>query len=113
MENKDKILKKVDELLELIKNSEEYKRYSLLSSDMEKNKSIMLLIGKIKKKEQEIVNKEYYKESTIKEEKEVELLKDELYSYPNYREYSYLQEDLNNMFQNIREILDKSINGNN
>ena len=112
MENKDKILNKVDELVNLIKNSDDYKRYMLLRLEMEKNKEIMEIISKIKKIEQTIVNKKYRKEDISFEETELNNLKKELESYPIYQEYSYLMEDLDNMFQNIREILNKSINNN-
>lgn len=110
MENKDKILNKTDELIDLIKNNEDYKRYMYLHEEMKKNKEIMSLISKIKKLEQTVINKEYRKEDTSLEEQEISSLKKELLSYPTYQEYSYLMDDIDNMFQNIREILEKNIN---
>ncbi len=112
MENKEKILNKVDELVSLIKNSDDYKRYIFLKEEMKNNKEIMNNISKIKKLEQTVVNKKYRKESVVKEEQEINSLKEELLTYPIYQEYSYLMEDLDNTFQNIREMLEKNINNN-
>ncbi len=108
--NKEEVLKKLDELIELIKNNYNYKRYAELKEIMSSNKSIMSLMKEIKKLEQCIVKKEYNKLDTNEEEKKLKLLKEELNSYPIYLEYSYLQEDLNNDFQNIKKIIEDSIN---
>ena len=111
MENKNKelLLKKIDELIELIKQSNDYKRYIELKDKMKSNKSIMSLISKIKKEEQSLVKKEYYKEDTFKEKEKIKELKSQLESYPIYNEYIFLQEDLNNLFQNIKAIIESSI----
>lgn len=112
MENKNKeaVLNKLDELISLIKDTPNYKRYLELKNNMGNNKEIMSLINKIKKEEQTIVKKEYNKEDTSLEEKELLNLKNELNKYPDYLEYTYLQEDLNNDFQNIKKIIEDSIN---
>ena len=112
MENKNKelLLKKIDELIDLIKNTPNYKRYEKLKSEMSKNKEIMGLIRNIKKLEQSIVKKEYNKLDTKEDEEEKEKLKEKLKEYPDYLEYTYLQEDLNNDFQNIKKIIEDSIN---
>ena len=55
-QNKEKILKKVDELVDLLKNSEDYQRYLYLSNEMKKNNSIMKLIKDIKTLEKRRVN---------------------------------------------------------
>lgn len=108
--NKEKVLKKLDELISLIKNTDNYKRYDELKKEMSKNDLIMSLIKNIKKTEQSIVKKEHNKMDTVEEEKKLEELKEELNSFPSYLEYSYLQEDLNNDFQNIKKIIEDSIN---
>ena len=108
--NKEELLKKLDELIELIKDTPNYKRYIELKDVMSKNNDIMTLIKKIKKTEQSIVKKEYNKEDTKDEEDILKSLKEELNSFPVYLEYSYLQEDLNNDFQNIKKIIEDSIN---
>ena len=110
MENKDELLNKIDELIELIKNTPNYKKYIELKEIMKNNSDIMSLIKQIKKVEQSIVKKEYNKVDTSEEENKLKELKSELNTYPIYLEYSYIQEDLNNDFQNIKKIIEDSIN---
>jgi cell fate (sporulation/competence/biofilm development) regulator YmcA (YheA/YmcA/DUF963 family) len=108
--NREEIIKKVSELVEIIKESNDYKKYSELKDKMKNNKDIMDLVNKIKKEEQQLVNKKYRKEDTKELEDSIDKNKKELMSYPIYQEYSYLQEDLNNTFQNIKSIIENSIN---
>ena len=108
--NKEKLLTKLDELISLIKNTPNYKRYEELKSEMSNNKEIMNLVKNIKKLERSIVKKEYNKLDTKKDEEELMILKNKLKEYPDYLEYTYLQEDLNNDFQNIKKIIEDSIN---
>jgi len=112
MENKNKelVLTKLDELISLIKNTPNYKRYEELKNIMSNNSEIMNIIKDIKKIEQSIVKKEYNKLDYKKEEQKLLELKNKLNEYPIYLEYSYLQEDLNNDFQNIKKIIEDSIN---
>ena len=77
---------------------------------MSNNEDIMDLVKSIKKLEQSIVKKEYNKLDTKKDEDKLENLKNKLKEYPDYLEYTYLQEDLNNDFQNIKKIIEDSIN---
>lgn len=112
MENKNKklILDKIDELVELVKNTEDYKRYSFLKKEMAKNNVLMNLINEIKKLEQNVVKKEYYHEDVTSLRLYLDNKKKELLAYPSYQEYLYLQEDINNQLQNIRSILEDSFN---
>ena len=107
---KQKILNKVDELIDLLKSNEDYQRYIYLSNEMKKNNTIMSIIKDIKKLEQQRVNLEYKKEDTKDIDKEIDSKKNELNEYPIYVEYNYLKEDLNNTFQSIRSILENNIN---
>ncbi len=112
MENKNKelISNKIDELIVLIKNTEDYKRYSYLKEEMKKNNSIMDLIKEIKKEEQKRVKKEYNHEDISNEDKIIEQYRNELLTYPSYQEYLYLQEDINYQLQSIRQIIENSFN---
>ena len=92
-QNKDLLLKKVDELVFLVKETNDYKRYSELKKNLQSK----------------IIKKEYKGINVEKEENDLDSLKKELNSYPIYQEYMYLQEDLNNIFQNIKSIIEKSI----
>lgn len=107
-QNKEELLKKVDELVSIIKNSNDYKRYIELKTIME-NSEIMPIINKIKKVQRESIKNESRGINTLKLEEEIVSLKKELDSYPIYREYTYLQEDLNNDFQNIKKIIEDII----
>ena len=111
MENKNKELlnQKVTELIDLIKNTNDYKRYIEVKDIMKSNKEIMNLISKIKKIQQTIIKKENKKEDTSIEEERLKELKSELETYPIYNEYNYLQEDLNNLFQNVKAIIESII----
>lgn len=108
--NKEELFIKLDELIELIKNTPNYKRYNNLRNEMSNNKEIMDIIDNIKKLEQSIIKKKYNKLDFSEEEKEVDTLNKKLNEYPDYLEYTYLQEDLNNDFQNIKKIIEDSIN---
>lgn len=109
-QNKELILKKVDELINIIKSSDDYKRYIYLADEMKKNDTIMSLVKEIKKLEQKRVKMEYNKESTSDIDNEIDNKRKELDSFPTYQEYSYLKEDLNNTFQSIKSILEQNIN---
>ncbi len=108
--NKELITTKIEELVKLVKSSEDYKRYIYLKDKLADNKEIMSIINKIKKKEQERVNKIYRKESIENLELEIENLKSMLNEYPDYLEYSYLQSDINDVLQNIKSIIENSLN---
>lgn len=108
--NKERLINKTKELVELIKNSSDYQKYLELKNKMKDNNEIMTLINKIKKEEKIITNKEYRKEDTKENNKNIDKMKQELETYPIYKEYIYLQEDLNNMFQSIKSIIENSLN---
>ncbi len=108
--NKEKLITKIEELVKLVKDSDDYKRFIYLKEQLKDNKELMTLINKVKKKEQERVNKEYRKESVKDLDKEIDLLKEELNTYPDYLEYSYLQNDINDTLQNIKSIIEDSLN---
>ena len=108
--NSELVLDKTNELVSLIKESNDYKRYVFLKEEMKKDKQLMELVNKIKKSEKLRVNLEHKKEDISNIEKEINSLRKELNEYPIYQEYLYLQEDLNNLFQNIRNILETTIN---
>ena len=107
---KEDILIKVDELVELIKNLPSYKKYISICNQMKSNEEINSIISTIKMKQKEAVNLEYRKESTTLIDNEISNSLKKLMEYPIYQEYSYLQEDLNNMFQSIKSILENHIN---
>jgi len=108
---KNEILSKTDELIEMIKKDDLYKRYVLVSKQMKDNEEIMTIISDIKLLQKKAVNLEYKKEDISLVEKEISSKLNLLNSYPIYQEYSYLLEDLNGLFQEIKAILESYING--
>ena len=59
---KNEILSKTDELIEMIKKDDLYKRYVLVSKQMKDNEEIMTIISDIKLLQKKAVNLEYKKE---------------------------------------------------
>lgn len=108
MENK--LINKVNELVDYLKNQDSYKRYITLSLSLKEDKEVMKLIKEIKKIHQNIINDEYNGINTSKLELQLSKKKEELERFPLYLEYSYLQEDLNNQFQQIKSIIENEIN---
>ena len=108
--NKEKLITKIEELVKIVKDSDDYKRFIYLKEQLKDNKDLMKLINNVKKKEQERVNKEYRKEPIKDLDKEIESLKEELNTYPDYLEYSYLQNDINDTLQNIKSIIEDTLN---
>ena len=101
MEN---LLNKVDDLVDTIKSSEEYKRYLELEDKVKNNKEIMSLINEVKDIEKSIVNSKSKKDTeSLKNELDNRLSK--LEDYPLYIEYIELQEELNNLFGTIKDKL--------
>ena len=81
------ILSKIEEIVNIIKNSDEYQKYIEVSFKMKNNKEIMSLID-------EEINKKI----------------EELEEYPIYLEYTYLQEDLNNSISLVKNSIENYIN---
>ncbi len=104
--NKD-VLAVVDEIVLHIKNTDNYKKYKLLEEKMMQDKDIMERVNMVKKLQKEIVKLEYEKKDITSKEKEIEQLLRELDNYPIYQEYNYLLEDLNNLFQEIKLVIEK------
>lgn len=106
----DNILKKVDEIVNYIKNSKDYLKYQQLVQQIKNNKEIMNIINEVKKLQREAVNKEYHKEDTKDINDKIKVNIEKLSTYPIYQEMTYLQEDLNSLFMSIKSMLDDYIN---
>lgn len=110
MENYQKMKNKMDELIETVQNDPLYQRYLLAKKSMQENKEIMDLINQVKEKQKCIVRASGNKEDSSIYEEEIASLMSKLEKYPIYQEYSYLQEDLNEMFQELKFLIENSIN---
>ena len=110
----ENVLNKVDDLVDTIKSSEEYQRYLIVSKNMYSNTNIMDKIKKIKKLQKEIINLSSRGENITSKEQEINLLLEELNSYPIYVEYEELVSNLNYKYNYIRnsfeELIDKIVN---
>lgn len=110
MEKHYKLLLNINKLINYIKKTKEYKRYNELANIMKKDKEIISTMNDIKKIERRITIDSSANRSTLILEKDLEKQYEKLKEYPIYLEYSYLQEDLNNLFQNIKNIIEREIN---
>lgn len=106
----DNILKKTDELVNYIQNSNDYIKYQKLVQEVKKNQEIMDIIEEVKKLQKVAVNKEYHQEDAKNINDQIKTNLKKLKTYPIYQEMTYLQEDLNNLFMTIKNMLDDYIN---
>ena len=97
--NNQEILNKLDEIIDEIETSDEYKRYLLLKEEIGKNKELVILINKVRQ-----LNKDYLHNLVKKEE--LDNATNELNNHPLYREY------LNNIsvINNKLSIVENTIN---
>ena len=94
------ILKKIDEIISLIEESDDYKKYLLLQEKIRNNNEIMVLIKKVKVLQKDVIHH-------IRDESELKMIMDELNSHPLYREYCNTIEELNNTYAIIESSLNK------
>ena len=104
------VLLKIDEIVNYIEESDNYKKYKEIGKKLEKDSDIMDKVNKIKSIQKEIVKLEIAKKDISSLEKEIEDILSILNTYPIYQEYIYLQEDLNGIFQSIKMIIENYIN---
>ena len=97
--NNQKILNKLDEIINEIESSDEYKKYLLLKEEIGKNKELVILINKVRQ-----LNKDYLHNLVKKED--LDTVTNELNNHPLYREY------LNNIsvINNKLSIVENTIN---
>lgn len=93
------VLDKIDDIINIIKKSDEYQKYLVLKEKINNNKELVELINKVKVLQKDVLHK---KENKSK----LEELTTELNNYPLYREYSNTVYEINNTFC----IIENSIN---
>ena len=106
----DKILNKLDEIISYLKESDDYLKYNDLSNKIKKNKDVMDLIDGIKMIQKKIVKEESVGNNIASLEQDLSGMVTKLNEYPIYQEMNYLQEDLNNTFQDVKMIIEKYLN---
>lgn len=107
---RDRVLSKTDEIIDIIKNSEEYRKYIEVSDKLKDHQEIMNLINDVKSLQKRIVKEESLGRDITFIDEEINKKLKQLEGYPIYLEYIYLQEDLNNSIQLVREKIENYIN---
>ena len=100
LNKKDEVLSKVDEIIDYIENSDNYKKYLLIKEKMDNDQEINNLLNEIRHLQKVLANK-YSKEKEL----ELEEKNKELNSIPLYREYLNILDELNNIFNIIENGL--------
>ena len=106
----NKILDRVDEIINIIKDSNDYKRYIETSNKMKKNKEIMTIIEEVKFLQKKLVKEESLGKNITLIDREINDKLKLLEEYPIYLDYIYLQEDLNNSINLVKTSIEKYIN---
>ena len=102
----NEILDKVDEIINYIKDIDDYKDYLYLKEKLEKHDKANNLIKEIKKLQQALVKKQASNIDITDLDKEIKDKVNELEKIPLYRDFIEKQDYLNNMYQVIKERLD-------
>lgn len=102
MSKKEEILNKVDEILNYIENTDDYKKYLLIKEKMKNDIEINDLLNEIRHLQKKLAN------NNNKEiERELEEKNKILGNIPLYREYLNILDEINNIFNIIENSLNK------
>lgn len=104
------VIKKVEELKEVILNSDEYLDYKKCEGILDKNSDINIIIESIKKLQKQIINKEDRNEDVQKEEIEVQSLYRKLDTYKEYINYINASRKLNESITYIQKQFEDYFN---
>ena len=104
------ILKDVEELKELVLESEEYKNYKTSLDILDSNNDVKELINKITNLQKNIVKKMSKKEDVKIQNKELDELYNELNSIEEYAKYIDNSKKLNILITNIQKEFEKYFN---
>lgn len=104
------VLIDVEELKELILNSDEYKNYKNSLDSIESKKEINEIINDIIILQRKTVKKEISKDNTVEEEKELDNLYNKLYGYEEYNEYINNSKELNSLITSIQKRFEEYFN---
>lgn len=104
------ILKDVEVLKQKVMNSNEYNDFKKHEQILDSNKEVNHIINKIKKLQQQIINKEDKNENVDKEQIELETLYKKLDTYTDYTNYINASKKLNEIITNIQKEFEKYFN---
>ena len=106
----DDILKEIENLKDMVLDSEEYKNFTKYQKRLDNNKEIAKIITAIKKKQQEIINKENTNKYEEKDEFELSNLYKELESFEDYKNYLKYAKKLNEIITTIQKNFEDYFN---
>ena len=102
----ERVNKALDEVINCITNSNEYKECISLKNKMNDNEEVMSLIKKIKELQKKYIRSEY--DSNIK--KELDDCNDKLLNIPIYHMYNDSLEEVNEMISYVKDELNDYFN---
>lgn len=94
---------KIDEIINEIESSDDYKKYLFLREQLSNNKELSELINRVKVMQKDVVHKK-------RKQEELDKLMDELNSNPLYREYNNCLYEINNTYGIIESTLNNYFN---
>ena len=97
------IINDVEELKELVIDSDEYKEYIKNKELLDNNSDVKELINKITSLQKDIVNKKYKKIDVKDNNKELDSLYETLYSIKEYNDYISSSKKLNILITDIQK----------
>ena len=106
----NEILNDVEELKDLIIDSDEYKEYVRITEVLDKNNEINSIINDIKRLQKKIVHQESKKEDTSENEKKLSELFEKLNSFEEYNNYLISAKKLNNLITDIQKKFEVCFN---
>ena len=104
------ILDKTNELVDSIKNSENYKKYKEVKELISKDSEIITLIDEVKSLQKKIVREKANNRDITDIQEELNKKIETLESFPIYLEYNSLQSELNIEMQVIRDSIELALN---
>ncbi len=106
LSSNQKIIEKVEEIVQFLQEGEEYQTYLQLRKKMEDHPKIPSLIAEIKKIQKELVQKTMRKEDTKQERDKIIELEKELEAIPLYVDFLQVQQELNTIFVSLHDRIE-------
>ena len=101
------ILEKIDDIVDMIQDSKEYHDYQILYQKLKKNQKVNDFIVKVKDIQKTIVQRQVRKEPVENLESELNSCLKQLERIPLYTEFVEKQQELNEVYQTVKEELDR------
>ena len=99
----EKLNKSIDDLIDTIVNSKEYKNVIEIKKKMDTNSELIILINEVKKLQKKYIKSNY--DEKIK--KDLEIKKEELNNIPIYVDYNENLKAVNEMINIVKDELNK------